>query len=192
MRLGKRVRSDGGFVEHCFVDFVFMCIHHPDFSTSYSDLEVFRGYIQFFMECVATTENISYLYHLISQLKTVRDNFDEGTGLYCFVEVALKCVGEFAGERGWGLNTYSGRVGISRVLFTKLAGKEALENVNTVFVDIPVKKREERKREKVEDEDEDDDEGFKRGKVEDWVATGDLRRSSRSRKSLVELNLNEE
>jgi len=79
------------YFELLFVRLLHTLAHHPDFSTGREDLLdlakcvavpfpltldvgcVYR-YIQFYLDLVATQENVALLYHLASKGKTVRDH----------------------------------------------------------------------------------------------------------------------
>lgn len=81
------------YFEMIFVQFLHLLAHHPDFSLSQESLPdmakyvyllrfsmpssyVIFGtrYIEFYLESVASAENISLLYHLSGKAKTVRDS----------------------------------------------------------------------------------------------------------------------
>jgi len=79
------------YFELLFVRLLHTLAHHPDFSTGHEDLldlakcvivpfsltldiECTYRYIQFYLDLVATQENVALLYHLASKGKTVRDH----------------------------------------------------------------------------------------------------------------------
>lgn len=79
------------YFELLFVRLLHTLAHHPDFSTEHEDLldlakyafsflpnlhvlRTCRRYIQFYLDLVATSENIPLLYHLATKGKTVRDH----------------------------------------------------------------------------------------------------------------------
>jgi sister-chromatid-cohesion protein PDS5 len=81
------------YFEMIFVQFLHLLAHHPDFSltqeslpdmakcvyflpfTRVSSYMIFgTRYIEFYLESVASAENISLLYHLSGKAKTVRDS----------------------------------------------------------------------------------------------------------------------
>lgn len=77
--------------EQIFARLLHLLAHHPDFSTDPDDIAMtaqcarlllasfwstvtrVRRYIRFYLENIAGSENISFLYHLAAVLKTVRD-----------------------------------------------------------------------------------------------------------------------
>lgn len=47
--------------------------HHPDFSISIQDLQIFAIYIDLFFDCVANADNVSFLYYVVTRIKMVSD-----------------------------------------------------------------------------------------------------------------------
>lgn len=66
-------------LELSYVRLLHMLSHHPDFGTDLESLQLFAKYIDFFLETIATSENISYLYIVSGQLKVVRDTLSESS-----------------------------------------------------------------------------------------------------------------
>jgi len=60
-------------IEYALVYLIHIIAHHPDYSTDLKDLQYSALYIEFFLEAVATAENVSFLYSLAAQLKEYRD-----------------------------------------------------------------------------------------------------------------------
>jgi hypothetical protein len=64
-------------LELSYVRLLHMLSHHPDFGDDLESLQLFAKYIEFFLETVSSSENISYLYIVSGQLKVVRDVLSE-------------------------------------------------------------------------------------------------------------------
>lgn len=60
-----------------FIRLIHLLAHHPDFSNEDQDLKSFAQFIEFYLSCIATAENISYLYHASQRIKTSVDNVSE-------------------------------------------------------------------------------------------------------------------
>ncbi|CAH7672632.1 armadillo-type protein [Phakopsora pachyrhizi] len=108
--------------ETTIVQLLHLLTHHPDFQTSASELHTFSKYIDFFIECVANRENISLLYHLAGQLKTVRDAESQTHTEYIhtlseLAQLLIKCK---AKEHHWPLPTYPGKVKLPMDIFRPL------------------------------------------------------------------------
>lgn len=63
-----------------FVRLIHLLAHHPDYSKQPEDLLLIVKYLDFFLDIIATKDNVSLLYALASKVKTVRDrdaDYDE-------------------------------------------------------------------------------------------------------------------
>lgn len=60
-----------------FIRLIHLLAHHPDFTTEDEDLITFAHFIEFYLSCIATSENISYLYHASQKIKTSVDIVSE-------------------------------------------------------------------------------------------------------------------
>ncbi|KAJ3361606.1 hypothetical protein HDU91_003842, partial [Kappamyces sp. JEL0680] len=121
-------------LEHHFVDFCFLLSHHPDFSTDKEDLKLFEAYVLFFLECLGTAENISYFYATASQMKTVRDKtMEDSTPLYVIAEMLIVMIREYCASQNWTLQTYPGKVGIPREIYSRLDDAKVAQNLKTVY-----------------------------------------------------------
>jgi sister-chromatid-cohesion protein PDS5 len=55
------------------VRLIHMLAHHPDFTESVEDLMIFSQYFRFYLNCVATASNVSFLYHVAQKIKLSKD-----------------------------------------------------------------------------------------------------------------------
>jgi len=60
--------------EMIFIQFLHLLAHHPDFSLTQESVPDMAKYIDFYLGTVASSENVSLLYHLAGKAKTVRDS----------------------------------------------------------------------------------------------------------------------
>jgi sister-chromatid-cohesion protein PDS5 len=187
-------------LEHYFVEFAHMLAHHPDFSMESEDLETFQVYLKFYLETIATSENISFLYYSSAQLKMVQDKFSTDSKiLYVVSEMAQVLIREHCAHNNWILQTYPGKVGITKELFTKLGAQEAVDNVKLIYLEEsdfmkhrmkkPLKRTKAKIQEEEDEEDSDstqvDDTPKKSPKLKSNVSTNvstPIRRSERSKK----------
>lgn len=140
IRIAKSKRSADGVIkkrkllETHFSDFCQLLSHHPDFSMDHEDLELFEVYVQFYLETVATDENISYLYASAAQLKMVKDKYlDDSTPLYVIAEMLILRIREYCAQQNWTLVTYPGKFSISREFYLRLDDDEISNNLKKVF-----------------------------------------------------------
>ena len=133
-RSADGVSKKGKLLETFFSDFCQLLSHHPDFSMDYEDLELFESYVQFYLETVATDENISYLYASAAQLKMVKDKYlDDSTPLYVIAEMLILRIREYCAQQNWTLVTYPGKFSISREFYQRLDDGDISNNLKRVF-----------------------------------------------------------
>ncbi|CAE6417041.1 unnamed protein product [Rhizoctonia solani] len=110
-----------------FIRLLHLLAHHPDFAVTTEGLQDMAKYVEFYLEIVATAENIPLQFHLALKAKTVRDAdshvFSEH--LYVLSELAQHLIRARAKNRGWTLNTYPGKVKIPADIFRALPNHEA-------------------------------------------------------------------
>lgn len=99
-------------LEMTFIRLLHALAHHPDFNTTHDDLLDIAKYVQFYLELMATQDNISLLYHLAMKGKTVRDpeghTFSEN--LYIICELAQDLIKTRAHAHSWTIQSYPGKV----------------------------------------------------------------------------------
>ncbi|KAJ3377484.1 hypothetical protein HDU92_008243, partial [Lobulomyces angularis] len=118
-----------------FPRFLHLLSHHPDFTEEEEDLIMFSKYILFFLEAVGSAENISLLYHLISNLKTVEDiHSKDSTGFYILCDMTLYLIKDLAKQKSWVLTSFNEKVSIDKTVFKKLDVKQASLNLKKIFL----------------------------------------------------------
>lgn len=70
-------QGESSVVDSSLVRLIHLLAHHPDFTEAVDDLNDFGLYFRFFISCVATPDNVSYLYHIVQQIKISKDVVDE-------------------------------------------------------------------------------------------------------------------
>ncbi|KAF9906908.1 hypothetical protein EC991_011471 [Linnemannia zychae] len=93
---------------------------------SVQDLNLAARYIEFYLDTMANSENISLVFHIASLMKTVRFvNANEATNnLYVLSDLAQYLIQERSRSHGWTLTSYPGQVKLPRELFLPLAQNE--------------------------------------------------------------------
>ncbi|KAF9276541.1 hypothetical protein BGZ68_009952 [Mortierella alpina] len=86
------------------------------------DLNLTARYIEFYLETMANSENVSLIFYIATLLKTVRFvNLNEDTqNLYILSDLAQYLVQEKSRSHSWILTSYPGQVKLPRELFTPL------------------------------------------------------------------------
>ncbi|KAA1473006.1 cohesin-associated protein Pds5 [Dentipellis sp. KUC8613] len=98
--------------EMIFVRFLHLLAHHPDFALTQDSLPDMAKYIEFYLELIANSENISLLYHLAGKMKTVRDSESQmcSEHLYALSELAQYVIKARAQTHNWSLQSYPGKI----------------------------------------------------------------------------------
>ncbi|KAG5654557.1 hypothetical protein H0H81_000082 [Sphagnurus paluster] len=99
-------------MEIIFIRLLHLLAHHPDFKKVHDDLVDIAKYIQFYIDTVATSENVSLLYHLAMKGKSVRDSESHTytENLYVIAELAQELIKAHTKSRSWSLQSYPGRI----------------------------------------------------------------------------------
>ncbi|KAG9103997.1 hypothetical protein FRC06_006261 [Ceratobasidium sp. 370] len=120
------------YFDMLFIRLLHLLAHHPDFSETGEGLQDMAKYIEFYLDIIATAENISLQFHLALKAKTVRDSeshvFSEH--LYVLSELAQHLIRARAKNRQWTLNTYPGKVKIPADIFRPLPNHEAASKIS--------------------------------------------------------------
>ncbi|KAF9482670.1 hypothetical protein BDN70DRAFT_399452 [Pholiota conissans] len=148
-------------LEMIFIRYLHLLAHHPDYGTGQPDEIVeMAGYIQFYLDLIASSENISLLYHLAQKGKTVRDPESHGSSqnFYIMCEVAQILIKARAQQNSWLLASYPGKVRLPADILRPLPNVEATnqilktvylsEQVNSLIIErlkLPGYKEQERK-----------------------------------------------
>jgi sister chromatid cohesion protein PDS5 len=72
-RLERSIPNNNNVLEQVFAKFISLLAHHPDFDTKLEDLSDFAKYFVFYLQTIATEENISLIYHIAQRVKQYRD-----------------------------------------------------------------------------------------------------------------------
>lgn len=84
------VVAQKSYIEMSLVQLVHLLAHHPDFGESEEDLKLFVPYIELFLDCVATSDNISFLYHIGQKFKATTDAVDPSCSKVSFVPFNMR------------------------------------------------------------------------------------------------------
>ncbi|KAF8156995.1 armadillo-type protein [Crassisporium funariophilum] len=124
-------------LEMIFIRLLHLLAHHPDFATDKDEVLDMATYIQFYLDLVATSENISLLYHLSTKGKTVRDpeSHSHSENFYIMCELAQTLIKARAQAHSWTLATYPGKIRLPADILRPLPSVEATNLIlKTVFL----------------------------------------------------------
>ncbi|KAH9039613.1 armadillo-type protein [Lactarius pseudohatsudake] len=119
------------YFEMIFVQFLHLLAHHPDFSLTQDSLPDMAKYIEFYLESVASAENISLLYHLSGKAKTVRDSESHlySENLYALSELAQHIIKDMAKRHSWTLQSLPMKVKLPTGILRPLPNAEAANKI---------------------------------------------------------------
>ncbi|KAI6158061.1 armadillo-type protein [Pisolithus tinctorius] len=127
-------------VEHLeviFIRLLHLLAHHPDFSIAHENLQDMAKYVEFYLDQITSSENISLLYHLAMKAKTVRDaeSHTYSEHLYAMSELAQELIKARAQARSWALQSFPGKVKLPSDIFRSLPNPEAAVKIlKTVYL----------------------------------------------------------
>ncbi|KAG0700591.1 armadillo-type protein [Suillus ampliporus] len=123
--------------EIIFIRLLHLLAHHPDFSTAHENLQEMAKYIEFYLDLIASSDNVSLLYHLAMKAKTVRDGQSHtySENLYAMSELAQELIKARAQARSWSLQSYPGKVKLPSDILRALPNPEAATKIlKTVYL----------------------------------------------------------
>ncbi|KAG1784584.1 armadillo-type protein [Suillus plorans] len=123
--------------EIIFIRLLHLLAHHPDFSTAHENLQEMAKYIDFYLDLIASSDNVSLLYHLAMKAKTVRDGQSHtySENLYAMSELTQELIKARAQARSWSLQSYPGKVKLPSDILRALPNPEAATKIlKTVYL----------------------------------------------------------
>ncbi|RHZ63282.1 hypothetical protein Glove_330g114 [Diversispora epigaea] len=115
-------------IEMSLVRLIYILSHHPDFSREPKVLSEFVVYIDFFLETIANSENISFLLHISGRLKQVNDeqSLDQCENLCTLSDITQYLIRAKSKANSWALPAYPGQVELPSDLFKNLSSPEVI------------------------------------------------------------------
>ncbi|KAI8807417.1 armadillo-type protein [Cladochytrium replicatum] len=107
---------------------------HPDFSTEPEALTLLAGYLEFFVDAVATSESVSYMYHLAGKIKLAKDKHSDTENIYVLSDMCQLIIRDKCRSAGWTLNAYPDDAKLPSELYEKLSPSDAQENVKRNYL----------------------------------------------------------
>ncbi|BGP34804.1 Sister chromatid cohesion protein pds5 [Rhodotorula toruloides] len=142
--------------EQPFLRLIHLLAHHPDLDPDVEHVEAesikfMARYLEEYIDIFATSENVSYLYHLALKVKTVRDKqsrvFDKN--LYLLSELSQHLLKRHATRHSWPIPTYPKQASLPTDIFAPLGDNDEVKKVlKTTFLDEEVLGKIEEKAEK--------------------------------------------
>ncbi|KAF2804043.1 ARM repeat-containing protein [Mytilinidion resinicola] len=127
-------------LEQVFARLISLLAHHPDFDTDAESLQDSVQYILLYLKCVATSENLSLIYHVAQRVKSVADgisnNVEADKKLYMLSDLAQAVIRLWEELNGWNMQAWPGKLKLPAGIFKALESHErAQEIANKIWVD---------------------------------------------------------
>jgi sister-chromatid-cohesion protein PDS5 len=105
--------------------------HHPDYSPEPEDLADTAHYILFYISAVANEENLGLIYKYAERVKQTKDAVKptESDNLYVLSDLTQAVIRKWQDKRGWNMQTYSGKTGLSKDLFAALPSHDIAQEI---------------------------------------------------------------
>ncbi|KAI7878695.1 ARM repeat-containing protein [Lichtheimia hyalospora FSU 10163] len=115
-------KSETNAMEASFMQLIHILAHHPDFSVSNNDLALFMRYLQFFISCIATPDNVASLYHVTQKIKLAKDvrSNDQSEYSYYLCDLAAFLINRKCKDASWPLNLSQETVHLQSKLYKTL------------------------------------------------------------------------
>lgn len=126
-------------MESVFARLLSLLTHHPDYGPTPEDLIDFSRYIIFYLQNVATEDNVSLIYHIAQRLKQCRDaiaprkhptdlsNFDPN--LYHLSDLAQLTIRKFEEAHSWIIQTLPAKIRLPTSLFAELNSHDEAQHI---------------------------------------------------------------
>lgn len=109
-------------LESVFARLLSLLAHHPDYAATAADLTDFTRYILFYLQNVATEDNLSLIYHIAQRIKQHRDaialSLDEN--LYTLSDLAQLTLRKWEDAHSWSIQTLPGKVRLPTSIFAEV------------------------------------------------------------------------
>lgn len=129
-------------MESVFARLLSLLAHHPDYSSTVDDLTDFSRYIIFYLQNVATEENLSLIYHIAQRVKQCRDailpvtttttedadiSFDDY--LYHLSDLAQLTIRKFEDAHSWSIQTLPAKIRLPTSLFLEIKSHDEAQRI---------------------------------------------------------------
>lgn len=109
-------------LESVFARLLSLLAHHPDYASTAADLTDFTRYILFYLQNVATEDNLSLIYHIAQRLKQHRDAIAPSLheNLYTLSDLAQLTLRKWEDAHAWSIQTLPGKVRLPTSIFAEV------------------------------------------------------------------------
>jgi sister-chromatid-cohesion protein PDS5 len=124
--------------EAVFPRLLHLLAHHPDFSDESSELRDNARYILYYLNTVASEENVALIYKYAERVKQARDALTNASSsnttstsdrIYLYSDVAQTLIRIWMEKKGWTMQTWPTKVGLPIGLFAGLPSHEVAQAI---------------------------------------------------------------
>ena len=120
-------------MESVFARLLSLLAHHPDYNNTVEDLVDFARYLLYYLQPVASEENLSVIYHIAQRVKQSRDAiapspaYDDS--LYHLSDLAQLTIRKYEDAHGWNIQAMPGKIRLPISLYTELKDHEKAQQI---------------------------------------------------------------
>ncbi|KAL8841470.1 MAG: hypothetical protein Q9170_000933 [Blastenia crenularia] len=127
-------------MESTFARLLSLLSHHPDYADESEDLIDFSRYIIFYLQNVATSDNLSLIYHIAQRVKQCRDAVssthapdaaptEADDRLYHLSDLAQVTIRKYEDLHNWTIQTMPGKVRLPSSLFSEIKSHSEAQRI---------------------------------------------------------------
>ncbi|KAL6704840.1 Sister chromatid cohesion protein pds5 [Coniothyrium glycines] len=120
-------------LEIVFARLLSLLAHHPDFDREHDTLKLMSEYILFYLQCVATQDNLSLIFHVAQRVKGVADGIapsrEADQNLYVLSDLAQALIRAWEDTNGWTIQSWPGKMKLPSGIFRPLESHERAQEI---------------------------------------------------------------
>ena len=120
-------------MESVLAQLLSLLAHHPDYDNTAEDLIEFARYLLYYLQTVATADNLSVIYHIAQRVKQSRDAIKPSPAydhsLYHLSDLAQLTIRKYEDAHSWNIQTLPGKVRLPTTLYTELKDHEEAQRI---------------------------------------------------------------
>ncbi|KAF8851743.1 hypothetical protein BDZ45DRAFT_808062 [Acephala macrosclerotiorum] len=110
---------------------IHLVAHHPDYSVEPEELKDIGTYILYYLNTVASEENLAHIYKCAQRVKQAKDAVPgaDADNIYVLSDLTQALVKKYEEKRGWSMQTWPGQVGLPKNLYGALPSHEVAQEI---------------------------------------------------------------
>lgn len=138
----KRNETDAIILQSLLAQFIYLLAYHPDFSLEENDIILFERYMEYMLECIADSENISYIFHIFVTIKKTKNanHQDSSDQLYILSDLGQALVRDKCKSTQWALTAPAREIHLPRDLYIPLEDEFASQNMIRNYLPVDSRK----------------------------------------------------